>query len=155
MLCTCSAQTYNILLIDKPFQVVYCCQSGTTFTYPCDCKLIRPTNKVCLCGVKSNYYYNCELNILVDSIQMAILILERVKWALVVMWQSRIEIEHYYTSVSISSLVAVTDRNRTLFCLSHKWVSCSNQGLGTSPTSLVVWWLQTLVKHQWWEWFFT
>jgi len=121
MLCTCSAQTYNILLIDKPFQVVYCCQSGTTFTYLCECELIRPTNKVCLCGVKSNYYYNCELNILVDSIQMAMLIVERVhKWALVVMWQSQIEIEHYYTSVSISSLVAVTDRNRTLFRLSHK-----------------------------------
>ena len=95
MLCTCSAQTYNILLIDKPFQVVYCCQSGTTFTYLCECELIRPTNKVCLCGVKSNYYYNCELNILVDSIEVAMLIVERVhKWALAVLWQSRIEIGH-------------------------------------------------------------
>jgi len=37
-----------------------CCQSGTTFTYLCECELIRPTNEVCLCGVKSNYYYNCE-----------------------------------------------------------------------------------------------
>ena len=109
------------LLSPDLFQVVYCCQSDTTFTYLCECELIRPTNKVCLCGVKSNYYYNCELNILVDSIQMAMLIVERVhKWALVVMWQSQIEIEHYYTSVSISSLVAVTDRNRTLFRLSHK-----------------------------------
>ena len=110
--------------------------SLATFTYLCECELIRPTNKVCLCGVKSNYYYNCELNILVDSIEVAMLIVERVhKWALVVMWQSRIEIEHYYTSVSISSLVAVTDRNRTLFRLSHKWVNSSNQGLGASPTS--------------------
>ena len=31
---------------------------------------------------------------------MAMLIVERVKWALVVMWQSWIEIEHYYTSVT-------------------------------------------------------
>ena len=70
--------------------------------------------------MKSNYYYNCELNILVDSIQMAMLIVERVKCALVVMWQSRIEIEHYYTSLSISSLVAIMDRNQTLFRLSHQ-----------------------------------
>jgi len=117
-----------------------CCQPGTTFTYLCECELIRPTNKVCLCGVKSNYYYYCELNILVDSIQMAMLIVERVhKWALVVMWQSRIEIEHYCTLVSISSLVAVTDRNRTLFRLSHKkWVNSSNQGLGAYPTCVQV-----------------
>ena len=61
---------------------------------PCECELIRPTNN--LFPVKYNYYYSCQLNILVVSIQMAILIVERVqRWGLVVMWQSWIEVEHY------------------------------------------------------------
>ena len=89
---------FSLWSLVRPFQVVNCFWSGTIFTCLSECELIRPTNKVYLCHVKSNYYYNCQWSNLVEFIQMVMLIVEKILTVGISShkWQSRIEIEHLF-----------------------------------------------------------